>query len=126
MPTKVECGGLMYLTNQIETDKIYNMVGVIDANITMSKKPVGRGYIELEDKEKQIIKAHEFHYSKIEILNENYQYAYKVKRGYGIDGKKDGLQIHNCLATYAHFRHTASNPWIEDFIKLIETTRENK
>lgn len=126
LPTKAECGGLMYLTNQIKTDKIYKMVGVIDANITMSKKPVGRGYIELENKEKQAIKAHEFHYSKIEILNKNYQYAYEVKRGFGIDGQKDGLKIHNCLATYAHFRHTASNPWIADFIKLIETTRKNQ
>jgi cobyrinic acid a,c-diamide synthase len=131
LPTKAECGGLMYLCNtinNIKTDEKFKMVGVIEADITMSKKPVGRGYIELEDSKKQIIKAHEFHYSKIEIFNNEYQYAYKVKRGYGIDGKKDGLKVYNLLATYAHFRHTESNLWIKDFIEFIrgQALRENK
>jgi cobyrinic acid a,c-diamide synthase len=131
LPTKAECGGLMYLCksiNTINTKEKHKMVGVIDADITMSQKPVGRGYIELEDAKKKIIKAHEFHYSKIEVFNNDYQYAYKVKRGYGIDGKKDGLKVYNLLATYAHFRHTKSNLWIKDFIKFIrgQTPRENK
>ena len=48
LPTYAECGGLMYLTQQISSKgESYPMVGVIDANTNMTSKPIGRGYVKL-------------------------------------------------------------------------------
>jgi len=134
LPTYAECGGLMYLTNSISIkDKLYPMVGVIDANTIMLDKPVGRGYVELEmydnclwGESKKIIKAHEFHYSKLEKLNKKYKFIYKVKRGFGVDGKNDGLITYNLLASYSHLRNVDGYQWIKYFIKFIKDKRNDR
>lgn len=135
LPTYAECGGLMYLCKNIQwNDLDYEMVGIIPATATMHVKPQGRGYIQLQqnnehpwltDVAKSVIAAHEFHYSSISALPENSRYAFKVKRGSGIDGKHDGYLYKNLLACYAHQRHTASNPWIKDFIRFVQATTNN-
>ncbi|NKB76107.1 MAG: hydrogenobyrinic acid a,c-diamide synthase (glutamine-hydrolyzing) [Gammaproteobacteria bacterium] len=66
-----------------------------------------------------VIKAHEFHYSKLVNIGSEVQYAYKVKRGHGIDGDRDGLMIDCVLANYAHMRHSRSNPWVSRFLYAV-------
>ena len=34
------------------------------------------------------------------------QWAYEVKRGHGVDGRRDGIVVRNVLASYAHLRST--------------------
>jgi len=46
-----------------------------------------------------------------------------VRRGYGIDGQFDGWVHANTLANYAHFRHTAANPWVARFLAFIREHR---
>lgn len=135
LPAYAECGGLMYLCNNIKWhDKDYSMVGIIPATASMHKKPQGRGYIQLkqsndhpwmmtETHSEAIIPAHEFHYSSITELPGNSRFAFEVKRGTGIDGQHDGYLYKNLLACYAHQRHTASNPWIKYFIHFVQDTR---
>jgi cobyrinic acid a,c-diamide synthase len=72
------------------------------------------------------IKAHEFHYSSIENLPANSQFAYHVERGYGIDGKRDGLIVHNLLASYAHLRTIGSCYWATRFVAFIRWQAESK
>lgn len=134
LPCYAECGGLMYLADSISwKDQIFDMAGVISAKIKMHDKPQGRGYIQLEHTGEQLwtvsqnnISAHEFHYSSIDILSDRYQYAYKVNRGAGIDGKNDGIIYKNTLACYAHLKDTKQSPWVEQFIQFIHQCKHNE
>jgi len=129
LPTYAECGGLMYLSRSISwNDTKHEMAGVIDGDILMHERPQGRGYIQLQETDTHpwqthtsegTIFAHEFHYSELVNLDQEYQYAYKVLRGAGIDGKHDGLIYKNLLANYAHLRNTQNNQWAIRFIAFI-------
>ena len=132
LPTYAECGGLMYLTQQISSKgESYPMVGVIDANTNMTSKPIGRGYVKLEptkdhpwsDVSNQIF-AHEFHYSKLDNIAPNTRYAFKVLRGVGVDNKQDGIVKYNLLACYTHLRNLAGNQWVEQFVNFIQQTKQ--
>ena len=129
MPSYAECGGLMYLCSSITYEsETSEMVGIIDADCELHEKPIGRGYTLLEKSDCHIwkntsldpIPGHEFHYSKLSRLANNYQFAYKVKRGFGIDGKHDGIIYKNLIACYAHQRNTSRNKWISNFIEFIK------
>ncbi len=129
LPTYAECGGLMYLARSIQwNNESREMVGCIDTDIIMEKRPQGRGYVQLLEtenslwprpaswKEANIINAHEFHYSRFNKVGNNVQFAFEVKRGTGINGKSDGYVYKNLLANYTHQRNTWNNPWAQRFI----------
>ena len=134
LPTYAECGGLMYLAQSITwQDKSRPMVGAIAGDIFMHEKPVGRGYVVIEPTSEHPwcrnesrhasadfchpLHAHEFHYSEIRGLPADTRYAYTVQRGYGVDGKHDGILRHNLLASYTHLRGTAGCHWPARFIQ---------
>ncbi len=131
LPAYAECGGLMYLARSISwQDKKSEMVGVIPGDIIMHEKPQGRGYVRLretgcgpwnltDDQKITEIPAHEFHYSSLENLPSDTLFAYDVIRGYGIDGKHDGIIIKNLLANFTHLRDVESNRWAERFVNFI-------
>lgn len=139
LPTYAECGGLMYLSRNISwRGKLQPMVGVIEGDITMHEKPVGRGYVILQStdahpwqpaqidaaaKPPAHLYAHEFHYSDIHGLPDDTRYAYDVTRGHGIDGQHDGIVIHNLLASYTHLRATAGCDWPARFVQFARTRR---
>jgi cobyrinic acid a,c-diamide synthase len=137
LPVYAECGGLMYLTRQIAWQgQIFPMVGAIPADTVVEDRPVGRGYVRLTETEKHPwpihampnlpgeIHAHEFHYSRLVNRDPKLPFAYRVLRGYGIDGEYDGIVHHQILASYAHQRHTAANPWTQRFITFLRSRRE--
>ena len=135
MPTYAECGGLMYLSRSITYQgKTYEMVGAIPGDVKMHAKPVGRGYVHLVEAEPHpwprpeaaasLIKAHEFHYSSLENLPEDSRYAYRVERGYGMDGKRDGLLLHNLLASYTHLRTIGNCYWAARFVAFIRRIKK--
>ena len=64
--------------------------------------------------------GHEFHYSSVISRKKRYKYAFNIKRGYGINGKKDGLIYKNTIASFSHLRSCNSFDWIKYFIKHIE------
>jgi cobyrinic acid a,c-diamide synthase len=126
LPTYAECGGLMYLSRNLAwKGRTCEMVGVVPGDTVMHERPVGRGYARLQPtgddgwQETESIPAHEFHYSSLENLPAGSIYAYEVKRGHGIDGRNDGLQIHNLLASYVHRRGTGRQGWITPFLKQV-------
>lgn len=136
LPTYAECGGLMYLSRSITwNNKKAKMVGVIEGDIVIHKKPQGRGYIQLKEtrlhpwgnstQREQTIYAHEFHYSELINIDVDYSYSYDVLRGTGIDGKHDGLIYKNLLANYAHLRDTNTHHWVERFIKFIQQEKDS-
>jgi cobyrinic acid a,c-diamide synthase len=137
MPAYAECGGLMYLSRGIEYQgRIYRMVGAIPGDVKMHDKPIGRGYVHLSEEQAhpwprpnntaRKIKAHEFHYSSLENLPQESRFAYRVERGYGIDGNRDGLVLHNLLASYTHLRSIGSCYWATRFVSFIRRQQEQQ
>jgi len=135
MPAYAECGGLMYLARSIEWDgRRAQMVGAVPADIVMHARPVGRGYVHLRETahspwprapapDAPPIRAHEFHYSSVENLEPGAEFAYEVERGYGIDGRHDGLVVKNLLASFAHLRDVAGNRWARRFVDFVRSRR---
>lgn len=117
----------MYLARSISWQgRARQMVGVIPGDITMHEKPVGRGYVILAStgshpwrspgKQATLLRAHEFHYSSLDHLASDTQFAYDVKRGHGIDGLHDGIVYRNLLASYTHLRSTGDCDWPTRFV----------
>lgn len=125
MPTLAECGGFMYLTEEIvKTDgSVYSMVGVIPGRTVMQKRLVALGYREvmglsgnfLLDYE-QKARGHEFHYSTFESGTAALKPAY-LSKGLRKDGEEGVVGPDNLVAGYTHL-HFASQPelvtrWME-------------
>jgi cobyrinic acid a,c-diamide synthase len=137
LPTYAECGGLMYLCQELENgDGIFPQCGVIPAQVRMNKRPQGRGYVVLQASplhpwqaarsiEPPLIQAHEFHYSSLHGLPDDTRFAYSVQRGTGIDGSNDGIMLYNLLASYAHLRSTDRCSWVDDFVSFIESQKSS-
>jgi len=134
-PAYAECGGLMYLCRSLQwREKRAAMVGVLPADVKMHQKPQGRGYVRLcetsdhpwlaGDNPVRQVNAHEFHYSGLDSLDADQNFAYKVERGFGIDGEHDGLIYKNLLANYSHMRNVGSNHWAERFVDHVETCKK--
>ena len=132
LPIYAECGGLMYLVKELETNTgTYNMVGVFDCSVVMEKKPVGHGYsIQKVSEanpffpENMKVYGHEFHHSSVRFSDEQEIpiCGFETQRGKGlveIDGQKyDGLIHKNTFATYHHFHAASSDRWARNLIKL--------
>jgi len=139
MPVYAECGGLMYLSRSLrwEGDR-RAMVGAIEADAVMHERPRGRGYVKLRetgkspwpmldgDNNDRIVNAHEFHYSGLENYAPEIDFAYTVVRGYGVDGKHDGLVVNNVLASFTHLRDVAAHSWTRRFVAFIQSTQTQR
>jgi cobyrinic acid a,c-diamide synthase len=136
--------------------RTFEMVGAIPGDVKMHPKPIGRGYVHLKEDENHpwprpgkpvempspqsspasgrggsrenqpLIRAHEFHYSSLENLPPDSRFAYHVERGYGIDGDRDGLILHNLLASYTHLRTIGSCYWATRFVAFVRRCKEQQ
>jgi cobyrinic acid a,c-diamide synthase len=133
LPVYAECAGLMYLSEKIHwQSRSYKMVGVIPADIQVSQTPEGHGYVIAEVVGENplfpiglTIRGHEFHHSKVSIKN-GVKFAYQIKRGHGIDGKRDGILYKNMFAAYTHLHALGTPFWAEAFVCLAARDRKSK
>lgn len=136
LPAYAECGGLMYLARSLSWQgKTCKMAGVIPGDVVMRGKPVGRGYVRVrstgacrwpgEEAGRELL-AHEFHYSSLENVPSGLKYAFEVKRGYGIDGKQDGIVYKNLLACYTHFRSLHGYNWAKRFVEFVQEIKAQR
>jgi cobyrinic acid a,c-diamide synthase len=119
----------MYLARSIRWGtRQAEMVGVIPGDVVMQPRPVGRGYVHLEASGDcgwspapagGLLRGHEFHHSCLVNLPPDTRFAYRVRRGHGIDGVHDGVCIHNVLASYAHLRSGAGADWAARFVDFV-------
>lgn len=141
LPVYAECGGLMYLSRSLTwKGKSCQMVGALNIDIEMHSRPQGRGYVKLEetghglwstaltDPSPAIINTHEFHYSaptksSLQSLAKESQFAYRVRRGYGVNGDSDGIIYRHVLANYSHMRHVKNNPWVDRFVDFVRSKK---
>jgi cobyrinic acid a,c-diamide synthase len=120
LPVYAECGGLIYLGEElIVEEKAFPMAGVFPLHFFFDRRPQGHGYTILEvDLPNpyfpvgEILHGHEFHYSHIRDWEEGkLPLAFNMRRGHGINGRKDGLCYKNVLAAYSHLHASGARGW---------------
>ena len=128
LPTYAECGGLMYLARSIAWNgRVAQMVGAIPGDVVMRERPVGRGYVRLAETPEHPwpnttaapCLGHEVHHSELVNVDAGLRYAYRVQRGQGVDGQRDGVLVNNLLASYCHLRATGGNQWPQRFMAFV-------
>lgn len=117
MPIYAECGGLMYLCQEL-TDmdgRIYPMTGCFPFATRMLKRLKTLGYREITLKRGTLlgqagsqIRGHEFHYSEI-IPPVDVPTIYTVSSRAGASQADEGFQTGNTLGSYIHL-HFGSQP----------------
>jgi cobyrinic acid a,c-diamide synthase len=135
LPIYAECGGLMYLGEELVLDQgTFPMAGVLPVVFGFSKKPQGHGYtvvsVEHENPYYKIgseIKGHEFHYSKvIKWRGTDKDLAFGMKRGSGFLNKRDGVCYKNVLATYTHIHALGTTSWAGALVRNAMAFKNNR
>ncbi len=132
LPVYAECGGLMYLSANLAIDgNEFPMVGAFPIRTVLERKPQGLGYIEVEVINKNPfypvgskIKGHEFHYSSVVVESGvTPVYAFRVMRGYGMDGTHDGICVGNAMGSYLHAHALGIPMWAEAIVNKASEYR---
>jgi len=129
MPLYAECGGLMYLTKEIQTEKTYRMCAILPSTAEMTcgiqalgyVKGTGMGEISFIPSS-QAVTGHEFHYSRMDP-DPDARYAINLTRGKGIIAGRDGLFSMNALGCYTHAYF--SPVFVEKFIEAASLFSKN-
>ena len=111
-PIYGECGGLIYLSQSIDG---LGMVNAIPYSSEMTPRVQGLNYVvarsnrdNLISDKGDIFRAHEFHYTKLNI-DSTKDLVFDVLRGRGVFDKMDGVSVRITLANYIHI-HACSCP----------------
>ncbi len=136
LPVYAECGGLMYLArNLIWKDRKYKMSGCLPFDVVMSDRPQGHGYEVVEVCSNNpffsmdsVVRGHEFHHSCVENIDESrVSFAFRVTRGWGVDGHRDGAVYKNVLACYSHMHANTCPEWAPAVLqKALEFRKSNR
>ncbi len=120
MPVYAECGGAVFLGRSLVfRGQAYPMAGVLPVDFVFRDRPQGHGYVVLETVAENPfypvgmeLRGHEFHYTCVEDgLDEGLTFAFRVRRGKGYGGERDGLCHRNVLAAYTHIHALAVEQW---------------
>ena len=126
LPVYAECGGFMYLGERLLINETsYPMVGALPVEFVLTRKPQGHGYTVMEVAGPNpyyavggTLKGHEFHYSRpVFTRDEDLNFVFKVGRGRGLDGIKDGVCRKNVLATYTHVHAGGNANWAKGLFR---------
>ena len=133
VPVYAECAGAVYLGESlIMEDKRYPMTGALPVVFGFGEKPQWHGYAVMEVAGGnpyysigKSFRGHEFHYSRVlEVDEEKLSFAFRVRRGYGVDGERDGMCRKNALATYCHVHALGVQGWARSLVRAGESNRQ--
>jgi len=125
-PIYAECGGLMYLGEQLVLEnKSYPMVGILPVTFDFFKRPQGHGYsiIKVEGQNPYYevgseIRGHELHYSRVSKRDSRKSdLVFRMQRGAGIEKDRDGILYKNVLATYTHVHALGTPEWAKAIVR---------
>jgi cobyrinic acid a,c-diamide synthase len=118
LPVYAECGGLMYLSEEI-TDlegRRHPMAGVLPLKVRMLPRLKALGYREITLAAAGLLgpagtraRGHEFHYSEITGETPGLKHFYRLTPRRGGEPVAEGYGLNNVLASYVHL-HFGSNP----------------
>ncbi len=125
LPIYAECGGAVYLGRRLHYDGgVFEMAGVLPVEYGFQSRPRGHGYTILEVVRKnpfypvgETVRGHEFHYTFMRPEETDEQaFAFQLHRGYGFDGRHDGLVRGNVLASYTHVHALGMPEWAPSLV----------
>ncbi len=125
-PIYAECGGLMYLgENLVLEGETYPMAGILPLTFDFYKRPQGHGYtiVKVEGQNPYYdigteIRGHEFHYSRVsKWTGQKGDLVFRMQRGAGIEKDRDGILYKNVLATYTHVHALGTPEWAQALIR---------
>ncbi|AGT32118.1 cobyrinic acid a,c-diamide synthase [Geobacillus genomosp. 3] len=131
LPTLAECGGFMFLTEQLVTTSgaAYDMVGVIPGRVVMQRTLAALGYREVYGRDGnfllpkgEVARGHEFHYSVYEPRGEM-PFAYDTSGRKGT--KPDGCLVHRLVAGYVHFHFASAPAMAERWLAACERVKRD-
>ncbi len=127
-----ECGGFMYLTEGI-TDLqgvFHKLVGIFPTRAEMQTKRASLGYRQLTTVcdsfwggEKTILRGHEFHYSRVEEMDDEIERIYSVSNqmGESTPQKKEGYRLaDNTVGGYMHLHFGYNRDAVAHFIQYCK------
>jgi len=126
LPVYAECGGLMYLCQElIDFDGThYPMVGVLPNKTIMQSQRVKIWYAEVEAAAQhtflapsQRIRGHEFHWSQLEHEFERSQAAYLIPSQ---NNQPEGWVRGNVIASYIHLHFGSNEKLAPQFVRWLE------
>jgi cobyrinic acid a,c-diamide synthase len=135
LPVYAECGGLMYLGRSIiYKERTYPMVGALPLTFVLETRPQGHGYTRLKvEKENPFfpvgmaLKGHEFHYSRVvDWKPEKTRTVFRMLKGFGLDGRVDGLCHKGLLATYTHVHALGTPAWARGLVDRARAFRNSE
>ena len=135
LPVYVECGGLMYLGEELvdKDGKSFEMAGVFPWKSRMLKNRKSLGYAEIEAgpdcpflKDRERIRGHEYHYSEIEEPPEGIKRVYKSIVHGPQSTVKEGYLYKNVLASYIHLHFTSNPEFARGFMGVCQHYRSEE
>lgn len=125
-PIFAECGGFMYLCQEIVGDQKHfqPMVGIFPTKARLKKRLVGLGYRQVILKGKSLfgtkcsLHGHEFHYSDIDEMPTNIERVFRTANNQCI-----GYQINNTLAGYLHLHFGKTPEAAKNFIEFCKNRK---
>jgi cobyrinic acid a,c-diamide synthase len=129
-----ECGGLLYLSQQLGTSdgSDYPMLGIVPLAMEMTSKLVDFGYVTVTLTQDCLlgprgtaIRGHSFHYSRVRSGSE-VATSYQVE--FSLSGKlqSEGFTCGNVLASYVHL-HFGANPAVaRHFAATLRRARQTQ
>jgi cobyrinic acid a,c-diamide synthase len=126
LPVYAECGGAVYLGQKLlYQQREYPLAAVLPVVFAFASKPQGHGYTMLETVASNpfygvgdALRGHEFHYTYMQSsAAKDLRFAFRVSRGFGFDGQRDGLCIRNVLASYMHVHALGTESWAPSLVR---------
>jgi len=128
LPIYAECGGILYLGRTLSwKGQRYPMCGVLPVDFEVRERPVGHGYTVVRVagpnpyySKGLLLQGHEFHYSAPVRVDEGPAFVLEVERGYGFDGRRDGILYKRVFGTYTHVHAVSTPAWLEGWVRALE------
>ena len=132
-PIYAECGGMMYLAEELCTREghAFSMASILPLRIEMTERLVRFGYVEVEFAQdcflagkSTVARTHSFHYSRATPTGE---LSAPFQARYSLSGLNDseGCLLGNVLASYFHL-HFAGNPAMaEAFVQASDDVKHS-
>ncbi len=122
LPIYAECGGLVYLCQEVQIDRVsHRLTGVLPLKARMTGRRQALGYVEATARRDNLllaggerVRGHEFHWSAIDWRDDALAYDCFSARESG--GKAEGFSAGNILASYVHLHFAGNRRAAERFV----------
>lgn len=130
-PVYAECGGLMYLAEEIATreGRAFPLAGVLPLRVQMTDRLVNFGYTQvfftsdcLIGRAGEEARGHSFHCSTI-TSSRSIEHAYRLRHSMTGREEPDGLRVENVLASYIHLHFLSNARIAATFVSNVQHAR---